>query len=228
MPEMKGLFIGIVFCFAAFISEAQRTYDTISYVPDYYAKRVALFKKEPIVGNKIIFLGNSITQFGNWKKLLKDSSVVNRGIAGDITFGVLKRLDDVIVRKPSKLFIKIGINDISKNIPDKVIVENILLIVKKVKMNSPATRIFVQSILPTNNAAKAEYPDAVGKNDHVVAINDQLMKLAKKNSYTYIDLYVLFKDKDGNLDPRYAVDGLHLNDLAYQRWIELLKDKKYL
>jgi len=57
--------------------------------------------------------------------------VINRGIAGDITFGVLGRLDEVIARKPAKLFIKIGINDISKNIPDEIIVENILTMVRK-------------------------------------------------------------------------------------------------
>ena len=226
---MKKLYVSIVFVFIAFVSRAQnRTYDTLPYVPDYYAKRLALFKSEPIVENKIIFIGNSITQFGNWKKLLNDSSVINRGIAGDITFGVLNRLDETIARKPAKLFIKIGINDISKNIPDQVIVENILSIVRKVKTNSPRTQVFVQSVLPTNQKAKEEYPDAVGKNDHVVNVNTLLMKHAKRNGYTFVDLYAIFHDDDGNLNAGYAVDGIHLTEVAYQRWIELLKDKKYL
>src|SRR6478736_3218592 len=215
---MKKLCVVVLFL-TAFASQAQKNaYDTIPYVADYYAKRLALFKSETVVESKIIFLGNSITQFGNWRKLLKDSSVINRGIAGDITFGVLNRLDEVIARKPAKLFIKIGINDISKNIPDEVIVRNILLMVKKVKSNSPNTQVFVQSVLPTNNAAKDEYPDAVKKNDHVVNVNNQLMTLTKRNGYVYIDLYNLFKDKEGNLNPNYSVDGVHINDQAYQLW----------
>jgi len=52
---------------------------------------------------------------GDFKKLLKDSTAINRGIGGDITFGILNRLEEVQRFKPSKLFICIGINDLSKN-----------------------------------------------------------------------------------------------------------------
>ncbi|MBA4055530.1 MAG: sialate O-acetylesterase [Marivirga sp.] len=226
--NLKRLCIAVAFLIIAFASQAQkRTYDTIPYVPDYYYKRLALFNQESFEKGKIIFLGNSITEFGNWKKLLKDSSVINRGIAGDITFGVLFRLDEVIAHQPSKLFIKIGINDIAKNIPDKVIVENILKMVVKVKTRSPETRVFIISILPTNDSVKTEYPDVFNKNTHVVTVNNQLMRNTKKLDFTFIDLYSEITDKHGNLDARYTVgDGLHLNDLGYQLWVELLG--KYL
>jgi lysophospholipase L1-like esterase len=227
--SVKKLLISIIFVSFALAGEAQKkTYDTIPYVPEYYAKRIALFKSEPMVSGKIIFLGNSITQFGDWKKLLKDSTVINRGIAGDITFGVLERLDEVIALQPSKLFIKIGINDISKNIPDNVIVENIFTIVRRIKQGSPATRIFVHSILPTNDTVKNEYPDAYNKNGHVIIVNNQLAQKAKMIGFTFIDLYSRFQDKDGKLDARYAVDGLHLNDTGYQLWVEILKKAQYL
>ncbi|HVU56438.1 MAG TPA: hypothetical protein VHD83_15340 [Puia sp.] len=39
-----------------------------------------------------IFLGNSITEYGDWQRLLHDARVINRGIAGDNTFGILDRL----------------------------------------------------------------------------------------------------------------------------------------
>jgi len=69
----------------------QRLSDTIGFLPEYYPQRVAVFEKEPVVPGRIIFLGNSITQIADWKKLSNDSTVINRGIAGDITFGVLRR-----------------------------------------------------------------------------------------------------------------------------------------
>src|SRR5215831_11916557 len=84
-------------------------YDTIRYAREHYEKRISLFKSEPIKKGRIIFLGNSIMEFGDWKKLLNDSTIINRGIAADNSFGVLDRLEDVIVRQPSKLFMKIGI-----------------------------------------------------------------------------------------------------------------------
>ncbi|MDB5131006.1 MAG: family lipase, partial [Mucilaginibacter sp.] len=131
--------------------------DTVQYEKKYYQKRTAIFNSEPVIKGKIIFLGNSLTQFGDWKKLLNDSSVINRGIAADNTNGVLARLNDVIIRQPAKLFIEIGINDISQNIPLQIIVKNILLIVERVHAQSPETKIYVDSILPTNDNAKNEY-----------------------------------------------------------------------
>ena len=204
-------------------------YDTIQYAKEYHQKRLTLFNSEPIIKDKTIFLGNSITEFGDWQKLLNDQSVINRGIAGDNTFGVLARLEDVIIRQPSKLFIKIGINDISQNIPVEIIVKNILSIVERVKAKSPATKIYVHSILPTNDNVKKEYPEAFNKNDQLRMVNGQISQNAKTNKFIYIDLDKEFKDKEGKLNVKYAEsDGLHLNEVGYQTWITLLKAKGYL
>jgi len=50
----------------------QRLFDTAGFVPEYYPQRVSIFEKEPVVPGRIIFLGNSITQLGDWRKLLND------------------------------------------------------------------------------------------------------------------------------------------------------------
>jgi lysophospholipase L1-like esterase len=227
---MKKLLVVLCLGFACSPADAQNIrYDTIRYARKYYAKRVALFKNEPVVKGRIIFLGNSIMEFGDWQKLLEDTTIINRGIAADNSYGVLDRLDDVIVRQPSKLFVKIGINDISQNIPVDFIVKNISTMVKRVKEKSPETKIYVHSILPTNDNVKNEYPDAFNKNNQVDIVNKQLKRMAKDGHFTYIDLNKELRDKDGKLDVRYAEsDGLHLNVLAYQVWVKLLKTKKYL
>lgn len=93
----------------------KRPYDTVPNLPEHYWVRMEKFKKEPVVPGKIIFLGNSITEGGKWRQLLKDSTVINRGIAGDNTFGVLARLDELVKLKPASLFVLIGTNDLSKN-----------------------------------------------------------------------------------------------------------------
>src|SRR5687768_11746755 len=66
----------------------------------------------------IVFLGNSITAGTDWSELLQMENVRNRGISSDITFGVIERLDEVTSGNPKKVFVLIGINDISRNIPD--------------------------------------------------------------------------------------------------------------
>lgn len=57
----------------------------------------------------IIFLGNSITNGGEWSELLNNKHVKNRGISGDICMGVYDRLDAVLKGKPAKIFLLIGI-----------------------------------------------------------------------------------------------------------------------
>ena len=161
-------------------------YDTIRYARDYYEKRVTLFRSQPIQKGGVIILGNSIAEYGDWQKLLNDSSIINRGIAADNTFGVLERLEDVISRRPNKLLIEIGINDISQDIPVAIIVDNIFAIVAQVKDKLPETRIYVHSILKTNDNVKNEYPAAFNKNRQSILVNQQLRRNAKrKNVYVY-------------------------------------------
>jgi lysophospholipase L1-like esterase len=220
----KKVCISLFFGLVSMAATSQNIrYDTIQYAKEYYQKRVAVFNNEPVLKHRIIFIGNSLTQFGDWSKLLDDSTVVNRGIAGDNTYGVLARLNDIIIRKPAKLFIEIGINDISQNIPGQIIIRNIRLIVKQLHSKSPETKVYITSILPTNDRVKTEYPQAYHKNDQVDLINRELIRHATSDDYTYIDLNSKVKDKNGELDTQYAkTDGIHLNQLGYSKWVGLI------
>jgi lysophospholipase L1-like esterase len=203
--------------------------DSTKYSTGHYRKRIALFNSEPVTAGRIIFLGNSITEFGNWQKLLNDPSVVNRGIAGDNTYGVLARLNDITTRKPGKLFIEIGVNDFSLDVPLTGIVDNILAIVRQVHKASPATTIYVTSLLPTNDNVKNDYPFALNKGREEDYINGRLADAAADNNYTYLGVGRLLKDKNGKLDTKYAApDGIHLNDAGYGLWINFLRSKKYI
>ena len=205
----------------------QRLYDTVTTMPELHASRVAKFEAEPVVTGRVIFLGNSITQGGDWAKLTGDSTVINRGIGADITFGLRRRLADVTRRKPSKLFILIGINDISKDIPDAVIAAQYRAIVDSVRAQSPETKIFVQSILPLNPTVR-NFPQHYDKQEHVVSVNRLLRQMARRAGVQYVDLWPLFVDRRNLLDARYTNDGLHLNQLGYERWVRYLERAGYL
>lgn len=218
------LLVGIwVLTLSVRAQENARTWDTLPRMIEHYQQKVAAFKKEKTTTGKVLFLGNSITEGGNFKKLLKDSTIVNRGIGGDITFGILRRLDEVTRFQPSKLYMLIGINDLSKGIPEDVILENMFLIVAQIKKASPKTQIYVQSILPVNPSFK-NFPKGYDVMEGISVINGQLSKISKRFGYTYIDLHKHFLDKDGNMDATLSNDGLHLNAAGYQRWIKVLKD----
>jgi lysophospholipase L1-like esterase len=205
----------------------QNLFDTIPFLPDVYSQRMAEFEKQPVVPGRVIFLGNSITQGGDWPALTGDSAALNRGIGGDITYGVLRRLDEVIRRKPSKLFILIGINDIGKDIPDAVIADNYREIIQRVQAGSPATRIFVQSVLPVN-PEYPRFPQHYDKQDHVRNLNRLLRVVAASTHTRFVDLYPLFLDAHGRMDARDTVDGLHLNERGYHIWVDYLKKMGYL
>jgi lysophospholipase L1-like esterase len=207
----------------------QRLTDTIGFLPEYYTQRAAAFAKEPVVPGRVIFLGNSITQIGDWKKLLNDTTVINRGIAGDVTFGVLKRLVDITRRQPSKLFLLIGINDIGKDIPDAVIADNIRKIIVRVQTESPSTQIYVQSILPVNPDVP-KFPQHYDKQEHVLSTNKLIKKVAGDTHCTFVNIHDLFTDKQGKLEAKYTADGLHLTPSGdgYQKWITYLRAQGYL
>src|SRR5438094_352229 len=113
----------------------------------YYHQRVTHFRSLPQTKGDIIFIGNSITDGGEWSELFNDLKVKNRGISGDVTAGVLNRIDEVAQRKPAKVFLLIGINDLARSISPDSVVKNILLIASYLKQQTPSTQLFVQSIL---------------------------------------------------------------------------------
>ena len=91
----------------------------------YYHQRVSHFKTLPKTTNDIVFVGNSISDGGEWSELFADIRIKNRGISGDISAGVLNRIDEIADRKPKKVFVMIGTNDLSRNTSTDSIFKNI-------------------------------------------------------------------------------------------------------
>ena len=96
----------------------------------YYDQRKSLFELLPDTKNELIFLGNSITDGSEWSELMQNPEAKNRGISGDTSEGVLFRLYQVTRVQPAKVFLLIGINDLSKNISPDTVYINICKISK--------------------------------------------------------------------------------------------------
>lgn len=218
--------LAVVLLLVALEAHSQ-AWDTIPVLPDHYRQKLEKFKKQKVSSGKTLFIGNSITEGGDFKKLTGDTTVINRGIGGDVTFGILNRLEEATRFKPSKMFILIGVNDLSKGIPENIILQNIFAIVNLVHSESPKTDVFVQSILPVNPTVKS-FPKGYDVNESVKLINRELSNMQKKVKYTFVDLHKRFTDAGGLLDSGYTSDGLHLNSAGYQRWIKILKEDKHL
>jgi CubicO group peptidase (beta-lactamase class C family)/lysophospholipase L1-like esterase len=190
----------------------------------HYYNRINLFKSEEPIGKKdIVFLGNSLTEGGNWTELLRKKHIRNRGIGGDVAMGVYDRLDQILPGQPKKIFLLIGVNDVSHNLTTDSIVTAITLVVDRIQRESPKTELYLQSLLPINESF-GRYKKLPGKTDVIPAINARLAEVAKKREIPFINLFPLFiKPETNTLREELTGDGLHLNDEGYRIWAEALK-----
>lgn len=187
----------------------------------YYHQRWTLFQNLPDAPGDILFVGNSITDGGEWEELFPGVLARNRGISGDISAGVLHRLEEVAKGKPQKVFLLIGINDLARNISPDSLVRNILHIRHFLKQESPATQLYVQSLLPVSDVF-GKFSGHTGKNREVLEVNRSLQLLAKENGFIYVDLHTGFSDAEGKLHRDYSNDGLHLTGKGYLLWKRLI------
>lgn len=206
--------------------QAQATYDS-SYLTTYYEQKVSMFRLLPDTKDEIIFLGNSITDIGEWAEIWNNIHVKNRGVSSDNTFGVLARLDEVLSSRPAKIFIMIGINDIARNIPDTVILKNYQKIIDRVAKESPATQLFVQSILPVNKAF-ADFKNHQNKDEHIIWANTHLQTYCNEKHIRFVNLYPYFLDENNQLSKQFTNDGLHLNGNGFMNWKSILINEKLM
>lgn len=178
----------------------------------------SMFEAAPVSTGAIIFLGDSITEGGNWAELFPGKNILNRGIGGDVTKGVLARLDEVVRHQPSKLFIAIGTNDLAMGFSNADILNNYRAIIQRVKTGTPATKIYVQSVLPVGKWGIFGH-----KNSKIQPFNKELQTICAEMGVPFIDLYPHFLDAEGYLDKQYSNDNLHLMGNAYVLWKKLIE-----
>jgi lysophospholipase L1-like esterase len=225
--KKQTLFISLLFFVSFAHAQTQKPAWDSTIRPGAYVLKLGQFKSFPNSRTDVIFLGNSITAGIDWMELLGMPNARNRGISGDISFGVLERLGEVTEGKPAKVFILIGINDIQHNIPDSVILNNYRRIIRRIKVESPATKIYFQTLLPVNNEF-TQFKNHYNKDEHIAAVNSGLKKLSEEEKITVIDLHPHFLNEQNKLKKELTMDGLHLNAEGYKVWAGILKSGGYL
>lgn len=215
--KKKLFFLMAILALASSIHAQERKYST------FYYQRATLFEELPVTSSDIIFLGNSITNGGEWAELFDNPNVKNRGISGDVCMGVYDRLDAILKGSPAKIFLLIGINDVDRGASADTIVERIGMIVDKIRKDSPATKIYLQSVLPVSDHYKM-FNGHTSRWEVVPEINKGLVRLAADRGVKYIDLYSHFIDNTtGKMNIQYTNDGLHLLGKGYKKWVGIVK-----
>lgn len=190
----------------------------------YYDQRELLFESLPTSENDIIFLGNSITDGGEWVELFQNINCKNRGISGDVCDGVLNRLETITKGQPAMVFLMIGINDLGRGGHPDTIALKTRHIVERIKTESPHTQVFVQSVLPTNDFYGL-FSGHTSRWQEVAEINELLKVMANEEEVTYIDLYSHFATEEGKMNLQYSNDGLHINGEGYKLWHDVIEQQ---
>jgi lysophospholipase L1-like esterase len=181
----------------------------------HYTERVLLFHRthtEPMNGG-VAFVGDSITESGDWDALFPGLCTRNYGISGDTTVGLDNRFVQVAAARPGKAFLLIGTNDLNNDLraPAEVIA-NYERLVDRFARELPQTRLYIQAVLPR------EAHNAAG----VIEVNEGLRRIAGARNIVYVDIYTPFVVEGGVLDPAVTNDQLHLNAAGYARWRDVI------
>ena len=162
---------------------------------------------------KIVCLGDSLT-YGymlereeSFPYILGEISsykVLNKGINGDTSLGMLTRLkSDVFEENPNILILLGGVNDFYANISTEEVSNNIKTIIvhtldKKIKP-------IILISLPVEELSQNE----IIINSKLEGLYKDLLGYKKFFNFTLISLYEIFKKKEDTA--KYYLDGLHLN-----------------
>ena len=176
--------------------------------------RVTLFQEfSPDVD--VAMIGDSITQGGLWNEFILDFQVANRGVGGDMSAGILRRMDSILSTNPEIAFLMVGINDLKQGLKPKAVYRNIRQIVDELRENH--IRVILQSTLGCT-LPKCDF----SLNQKVRQLNIMLLDFAKRDGVEYLDLNATMSREDG-LIPDYTFDGIHLNGKGYKAWVKAMR-----
>jgi lysophospholipase L1-like esterase len=172
----------------------------------------------------LVFIGDSLTEWGDWEHRFPGYQVTNLGISGETVEGLLARRDRIRTRieNPDFIFLMTGINNIATGHDD--IIPSYREIVRNLTTWYKQSTVVVQSLLPVDG----KWVSATVIQD----INRQLKEIVREFKTEYLDVHRLFVDVQGIPKNGYlSDDGVHLAEKGYDVWareVERFLLEKYL
>lgn len=158
--------------------------------------------------NRVVFMGDSITEGWHLDQSFPGKPYVNRGISGQTTPQMLVRFrQDVIDLKPKVVVIFAGTNDIAGNTGPETLEEiegNLASMAELAQANG--IKPVLCSITPA-----FDYPWQPGLTPapKIDEVNAWLRGYAKAKGFVYVDFHSAMKDARDGLPPELSHDGVH-------------------
>lgn len=224
---MRGLCKSFVlFCFCVVISlDADAQKHTFAGF-QRYAKENATMGLPAGRNHRVVFLGNSITEFWmrNHSEFFLENDYICRGIGGQTSYQFLLRFrEDVIKLQPKVVVINAGTNDIAENTGpyvEEYTFGNIVSMVELARANK--IKVVLTSVLPAR-----QFPwrsSVTGAMNKIRSLNARIMDYAVKNNIPYVDYFSALVNEAGDaMDAEYAPEGVHPNIKGYAVMEQLIK-----
>lgn len=203
--------------------------EELSDMEKYYNAKCESYKTQNFNLSKgqIVFVGDSITDLCPLDDYYSDLPLAtyNRGIGGDRTEGVLRRLDcSIFDIEPSCVVLLIGTNDINFGVENEKTIENYEKIINTIKEKLPNTKLYCVSIIPQGRLIEGTIPTTLAENtETIMKINSQIKSLCEKEQKAcYVDIFSSLADENNILIDTYTDDGLHLNANGFALWSEIM------
>ncbi|HXJ41994.1 MAG TPA: GDSL-type esterase/lipase family protein [Bryobacteraceae bacterium] len=168
---------------------------------------------------RVVFYGDSITDFWRLNEYFPGRDFVNRGISGQTTTQMLGRfLQDVVSLRPKAVVILAGTNDLARGIPVNGIEDNLAMMAALAKANG--IQPLFASILPVSDYHKDTDPryemTAIRPPSAILKVNEWMKQFCQREGFTYVDYHTAMADTNGQLPADEADDGLHPNAKGYR------------
>lgn len=175
-------------------------------------------------GNRIVFIGDSITEF--WQRydsvFFTQNKYINRGISSQTTSQIQERFqNDVIDLEPKYVIILAGINDIAENngpISIEEIMNNIVSMVEKALKNN--IEVVLCSILP---ASDFYWNPKIKPIEKIKQLNVFIEAYCLIEKIKFVDYYTPMVDENFGLDKKFTDDGVHPNLNGYLKMKTILE-----
>jgi len=218
MRRSRKMAIALTICFLAALT-AVVIYPTRGTPPEqsdpwrspWYRLRYDFLANFPAHAD-LVMLGDSLTEWGDWRAMLADIDTANQGIAGDTTAGLLRRLDFAKRTGARAIAVMIGVNDLLARQPVSDVFGRYDQAIGA--LVAPGRCIIVQSTLLTRRF-DASLNAAIGDLDR------RLAATCSGERCNFVDLNAVLAP-DGELAADATIDGLHLNIRGYTLWREAL------
>ncbi len=158
--------------------------------------------------NRVVFMGDSITEGWHLDKSFPGKPYVNRGISGQTTAQMVLRFhQDVIALRPKVVVILAGINDMAENTGPMTLEQtedNLEAMAEMASANG--IKVVMCSVLP---ATHFSWHPGLSPASEVAAANVWMKAYAAQKGHVYVDFYTAMKDDEGGLPPNLSRDGVH-------------------